>query len=514
MITQKQRQGQFQKQVQTQQQKLSPQQIQYIKMLQMSTQHIEQRIKEEMESNPALEDADSGEDLYGPDDNSYDEPAMQDTDTDATATEAETDAPAVDDDLDVDWDAFHSDNSEGYSSSTTWNPDAPDWMDIPAPYRETQLEKLEQQVLLLDLSEKENLIADQILGSIDDDGYFRRALSAVADSIAFQHGMPVHPDEVAGVLERIQRLDPPGIAARNLRECLSIQLQMLDPHTPGLQTAKEIIGNHWEDFEKKHFEKIMRKMDVSDDVFREAYDCLRMLDPKPGSFETAAADAGNFIVPDFEVYYEPAENDTEKGGFVIKLNRRNLPDLVVSKSYEQMIADMAKRKEKNKEQKEAQLFLRSKIESARWFIEMLYQRQQTLLAVMQTIVNIQESFFKSGVNIKPMILKDVADVVSLDVSTISRVVNGKYVQTPFGVYELRYFFNEGITTQSGEEVSNLEVKNILADIIENEPKANPLSDQKLTDILKEKGFIVARRTVTKYREQLRIPTARLRKSVI
>lgn len=510
MITQKQRQGQFQKQVQTQQQKLSPQQIQYIKMLQMSTQHIEQRIKEEMESNPALEDMDSGNDPYEAEESPYELTDSSDGDSERT----ESDAPAVDDELDVDWDAFHSDNSEGYSSSTTWNPDVPDWMDIPAPYRETQLEKLEQQVLMLDLSEKEMLIADQILGSIDDDGYFRRELSSVADGIAFQQGIPVNPDEVLHVLQLIQRLDPPGIAARNLRECLEVQLQMLHPDTPGLTDAKAIIGGHWEEFEKKHFEKIIRKMGITDDAFREAYECLRMLDPKPGSFETAAADAGNFITPDFEVYYEPSADDQEKGDFVITLNRRNLPDLVVSKSYEQMIADMARRREKNKEQKEAQLFLKSKIESAKWFIEMLYQRQQTLLAVMQTIVNIQETFFKSGKNIKPMILKDVADIVSLDVSTISRVVNGKYVQTPFGVFELRYFFNEGITTESGEEVSNLEVKNILAEMIENEPKANPLSDQKLTDLLKEKGFLVARRTVTKYREQLRIPTARLRKSIV
>ncbi|MCC5934394.1 MAG: RNA polymerase factor sigma-54 [Balneolales bacterium] len=509
MISQKQRQGQFQKQVQTQQQKLSPQQIQYIKMLQMSTQHIEQRIKEEMETNPAIEDIDSGTDVYDTEGGSeYEKIDAADPDI------PESDSPAVDDDLDVDWDAFHSDNSEGYSSSTTWNPDAPDWMDIPAPYRETQLEKLEQQVLMLDLTEKEMLIADQILGSIDDDGYFRREISSVADGIAFQHGMPVSTDEVLHVLQLIQRLDPPGIAARNLQECLDIQLSMLRSDTPGLHEAKKIITDHWEEFEKKHFEKIIRRMGITEDAFREAYDCLRMLDPKPGSFETAAADAGNFITPDFEVYYEPSADDEQQGEFVITLNRRNMPDLIVSKSYEQMIADMARRKEKNKEQKEAQLFLKSKIESAKWFIEMLYQRQQTLLAVMQTIVNIQESFFKSGKNVKPMILKDVADIVSLDVSTISRVVNGKYVQTAFGVYELRYFFNEGITTESGEEVSNLEVKNILAEMIELEPKDQPFSDQKLTDILKEKGFRVARRTVTKYREQLRIPTARLRKSII
>ncbi len=504
MLSQSVRQGQVQKQ--SQQQKLSPQQIQYIKMLQMSSQHIEQRIKEELESNPALEDTETTDDDY---DSDFDQSAEG-----SETPDPDSDSESWDDGPDVDWDAYHTDDMEGYSPQTTYNPDAVNWQDIPTPYRETQLEKLEQQVILLDFTEKQELIADQILGSIDDDGYFRRDVASVADGIAFQNGIPVSQDEVLEVLFRIQRLDPPGIAARDLRECLAVQLEIIDSDTGGLETAKKIVSDCWEEFEKKHFDKIIRKLSITDDEFRAAYECLKMLDPRPGSFETAASDAGNYITPDFEVRYEPEEENDEKGDFVITMNRRNMPDLVVSKSYEQMLKDMEARQKKSREQKETQVFVKSKIESARWFMEMLRQRQQTLMGVMQTIVMLQESFFKTGKSIKPMILKDIAERVKLDVSTISRVVNGKYVQTAFGVYELRYFFNEGITTDSGEEVSNLEVKNILATIIENEPGDKPYSDQKLMELLREKGFKVARRTVTKYREQLKLPPARLRKKII
>ncbi|MFW6348556.1 MAG: RNA polymerase factor sigma-54 [Cyclonatronaceae bacterium] len=524
-----QRQAQRQRatQTQTQQQKLSPQQIQYIKMLQMSTQHIEQRIKEELESNPALEDRSTVEEPY---DDSYDEVRPDTTDAageQESATENELDnetARELSDEPEVDWEAYHTDPTEGYDAQTTYNPELPDWQELPTPYSETQLEKLEEQVLMLDLDDKQQLIADQIIGSIDEDGYFRREMTSVADGVAFQNNIPVAPEEVEEVLQRIQRLDPPGIAARNLRECLQIQLEMLDAETEGLEAAQQIVEHAWEAFEKKHFDKIIKRLELSEDDFRAAYETLRMLDPKPGSFETAVADAGNYITPDFEVRYEPSEDEDGTGDFNISMNRGNMPDLVVSKSYEEMMKEMeARRKrreaeaaEKAKAEKEArdtQLFIKSKIESARWFMEMLRQRQQTLMSVMQTIVMLQESFFKSGKDIKPMILKDVAERVHLDISTISRVVNGKYVQTPFGVYELRYFFNEGVKTESGEEVSNLEVKNLLAEIIENEPSDRPYSDQKLMELLRKKGFKVARRTVSKYREQLRYPPARLRKKL-
>lgn len=526
-------QGQTQRQraTQTQTQKLSPQQIQYIKMLQMSTQHIEQRIKEELETNPALEDRASIEENSEYDD-SYDEvnpgpeaPEGENAEQASSAAELDTEAAReLSDEPEVDWEAYHTDPSEGYDAKTTYNPDLPDWQELPTPYSETQLEKLEEQVLMLDLSEKQQLIADQIIGSIDEDGYFRREITSVADGVAFQNNIPVTPEEVEEVLQRIQRLDPPGIAARNLRECLRIQLDMLDAETQGLEHARSIVEDAWEAFEKKHFDKIIKRLELNEEEFRQAYETLRMLDPKPGSFETAVADAGNYITPDFEVRYEPGEGESEEGDFKISMNRGNMPDLVVSKSYEEMMSEMetrrkrreaeeAKKTKAEKEARDTQLFIKSKIESARWFMEMLRQRQQTLMSVMQTIVMLQQSFFKSGKDIKPMILKDVAERVHLDISTISRVVNGKYVQTPFGVYELRYFFNEGVQTDSGEEVSNLEVKNMLSGIIENEPADHPFSDQKLMELLRKKGFKVARRTVSKYREQLRYPPARLRKKL-
>lgn len=523
---QRQRVSQTQSQSQQQQQKLSPQQIQYIKMLQMSTQHIEQRIKEELESNPALEDRTTTDETAETYDDSYDSISPSDENKADSEDSAELDnqtAKELSDEPEVDWEAYNTDPVEGYNPQTTYNPDLPDWQELPTPYSESQLEKLEDQVLMLDLDEKQQLIADQIIGSIDEDGYFRREVTSVADGVAFQNNIPVTTEEVESVLQRIQRLDPPGIAARSLRECLRIQLDVLDSDTEGLDTAIEIVDNAWEAFEKKHFDKIIKRLELSEEEFRKAYDTLRMLDPKPGSFETAVADAGNFINPDFEVRFEPSDGDEEEGDFRISMNRGNMPDLVVSKSYEEMLKEMEARRKRReaeaskakaeKEARDTQLFIKSKIESARWFMEMLRQRQQTLMSVMQTIVTLQESFFKSGKNIKPMILKDVADRVQLDISTISRVVNGKYVQTPFGVHELRYFFNEGVKTDSGEEVSNLEVKKVLSDIIENEPSDQPYSDQKLMELLRKKGFKVARRTVSKYREQLRYPPARLRKEL-
>ncbi|MCH8566846.1 MAG: RNA polymerase sigma-54 factor [Balneolales bacterium] len=538
MIQQKSGFSQLQKQ--SQQQRLSPQQIQYIKLLQLSSQHIEQRIKEEMESNPALEDlnnTDSFEDNSTEDDFRDFPSDASDADSNPEQTSA---ADRIDEKPEVDWDSYHSDDMdmEGYSRQTTYNSDTPDWQDIPVEYRESQLEKLEQQVLLLDFSPKQELIADQIIGSVDDDGYFRRDIVSVADGIAFQNGIPVSPEEVEGVLKRIQRLDPPGIAARNLRECLLIQLEYLDEQLPGVTHARRILVDAWDEFEKKHFEKIIRKLNFTEDEFRNAYECLRLLDPKPGSFETAAADAGNYITPDFIVSYNPnvdienkpvsvnnksasnkehdtdTDDDEDDGDFQITMSRKNMPDLVVSRSYEEILKDIETRKSINKENKETHTFIKGKIESARWFIEMLRQRQQTLMTVMQAIVALQTSFFRTGQNIRPMILKDIAEKVGMDVSTISRVVNGKYVQTSFGVYELRYFFNEGITTDSGEEVSNIEVRNILAEIIENEPKDSPYSDQKLMELLRDQGFRVARRTVTKYREQLKLPAARMRKSML
>lgn len=502
----KHRQGLYQKQ--SLQQKLSPQQIQYIKMLQMTTQAVEQRVKEELEINPTLEDSDS---------ESYADSSDSELDGPIDPVNNEQD---IQDDKEVNWDDYHSDSvATGTSSSNNWNPDYDDWRDLPAPYEESQLEKLENQVMMLDLTEKQRLIADQILGSIDSDGYFRRELSAVADGIAFQTGFPVLLQEAEEILHIIQRLDPPGIAARNLRECLIIQLEMLKSNTRSKEIALEMMTKYWDDFEKKHFEKIIKRMGIDEDSFRDAYECLKSLDPKPGSFETLSMDAGNYITPDFEVNFKPAlldngDEDEQNGEFMITLHRRNMPELRISAKYERMLKELDEINKKDKDTQQTRNFIKDKLESARWFMDMLRQRKETLMNVMKTIVSLQESFFKTGKGIRPMILKDVAERVNLDISTISRVVNGKYVQCPFGVFELRYFFNEGITTDSGEDISNLEVKKMLAEIIDNEPKNKPWSDEKLTSLLNEKGFQLARRTVTKYREQLKYPPARLRKMLV
>ncbi len=485
------------------QQKLSPQQIQYIKLLQMPTQVIEQRIKEEIEMNPTLEEAgDEPEEMTVQADDSDDE-------------RDDSEEREIEDDREIDWDSYFSDDEPG-SGSTSYNPDQDDWRDLPKPYQESQLEKLEKQVWLLDLSEKERFIADQILGSIDDDGYFRRELSSVADGIAFQTGVPVQPSEVENVLKRIQRLDPPGIAARNLRECLLVQIELSKDQSPAREHVLKMVRDHWEDVEKKHFQRLMKRLNLSEDEIRDAFHFLQTLDPKPGFFESAS-DAGNYVIPDFEVFFQESTDDDsseDAGDFVIRLNRRNLPDMKISNHYMSMLEHLKGKKKQSREDKETHHFIKDKMESAKWFIDSLRQRQNTLMNVMQTIVALQEDFFRRGKGLKPMILKDVAERVNLDVSTISRVVNGKFVQTPFGVYELRYFFNEGVGTDSGEDVASREVKNRLAEIIEKEPKDSPYSDQKLMEFLRKDGFQVARRTVTKYREQLNLPVARLRKELV
>ena len=500
------RQGIFQKQ--SLQQKLSPQQIQYIKLLQMTTQALEHRVKEEMELNPTLEDPD--QDMDSKSESSSNEEENRDSENE------------VDDVSEVDWDSYYSDTTgnERGSSSTSYNPDKPDWQDIPTPYQESQIEQLENQVMLLDLTDKQQLIADQIIGSIGNDGYFRRDLQSVADGIAFQTGVPVRYEEAEEILQLIQRMDPPGIAARNLRECLLIQMEVYNKDSnPDRQLAYEIIKNHWDEFEKKHFEKIFRQLDITQAEFKSAYEEIIHLDPKPGAFESSAVSSNQYIVPDFEVFYEPDYEDGDpiegekEGDFIILLNKKNLPNLRISKRYQRMF-DELKSQPNTPSNKQTKAFIKEKLESARAFMEMISQRKNTLMNVMQTIIALQEDFFKTGKNLRPMILKDVANRINMDVSTISRVVNGKYVSTSFGVYELKYFFNEGIQTDSGEDVSNREVKNLLAEIIDAEPKDKPFSDQKLVDLLNEKGFKLARRTVTKYREQLKYPPARLRKSVI
>lgn len=484
------------------QQKLSPQQLQYIKLLQLPTFALEQRIKEEIEMNPVLEEGDGAEPL---------EPLTLEPEPTEPREREELESL---DKHDVDWEEFE-DNTEydGETYYTPVNPDIQEWRDLPNPYQVTLLEELENQVALLDLSEEEQLIADQILGSLDEDGYFRRELVAVADNITFNHGVFIEEEDVERVRKQIQLLDPVGIASRDLQDCLLVQLEHADENLPGRNLAIRIVRDAWNAFEKKHFSKLTQKFNCTEEELKEAFEAIRHMDPRPGASNEGLEETHNYIEPDFEVYWRGGDQtQTGKGEFVITLNQRNTPQLRISPEYAQMWEQI--KAKKSKPDAQTQQFMKTKIDAANWFIESIRQRQNTLMNVMKTIVALQEEFFKFGDGLKPMILKDVAERIGMDISTVSRVVNGKYVQTNFGVYELKYFFNEGLTTESGEEVSNREVKNILQSIIDNEDKRNPLSDQALADMLNERGYNIARRTVSKYREQLNEPVARLRKQII
>ncbi|MFV1884183.1 MAG: RNA polymerase factor sigma-54 [Balneola sp.] len=501
MLRNQQSQNISQKLQQGLQQKLSPQQLQYIKLLQLPTIALEQRIKEEIEMNPVLEELGIME--------QYEERL----ETEDPKEEKEEALESLEE-HEVDWDEFDENTEyDGENYSAPRNPDIEEWKDLPNPYNESLLEELENQVGLLDLTEEEQLIADQILGSLDEDGYFRRDLIAVADNIAFNHGIYLEEEDVDRVRKQIQLLDPIGIASTSLKDCLLVQLKEADKDLPGRELAIKIIQNAWSAFEKKHFDKLIQKFTIDEEDLKEAFEAIRHMDPRPGAVSSGMEDTQNYIEPDFEVYWRGAnQNEHGKGEFVIQLNQRNAPTLRISPEYRQMWDEIKAKKQKADEQ--TQRFMKGKIDSANWFIESIKQRQNTLMNTMKTMVALQEDFFKFGDGLKPMILKDVAERIGMDISTVSRVVNGKYVQTNYGVYELKYFFNEGLETESGEEVSNREVKNILQTIIDNEDKRNPLSDQALAEALNEKGYKVARRTVSKYREQLNEPVARLRKQII
>jgi RNA polymerase sigma-54 factor len=503
------KQGQNQRlsQKQSLQQKLSPQQIQYIRLLQLPAVGLEQRVKEEIEMNPVLEEAEPDEITEN----------IEEIEREWEEKQEETaDEPdPVDKNEEIDWDSFlHNTEYDGqsYGSSSTVNEE---WRDMPNPYHESLLEELEKQVSLLDLDDAEKLIADQILGSLDSDGYFRRDLEAVVDNISFNQGVLTDEKTVDEVRKQIQRLEPVGIASRDLRDCLIVQIEMMDRDDELTDVTLRLLKDEWHAFERKHFSKLKTRLGVDDEVLKKSFDLIRGLDPRPGAITTQEEETSHIIEPDFEVYFNPGTGDDEEAGeFVIRLNQKNIPPLKISPHYKEIWNDLKNKKKDDSNQADARSFIKGKIESAQWFIESIRQRQKTLITTMKTIVALQEDFFKYGDGLKPMILKDVADRVNLDISTISRVVNGKYVQTSFGVYELKYFFSEGLQTESGEEVSSHEVKNLLEEMIREEDKTDPFSDQELTDKLRERGYKVARRTVSKYREKLNLPVARLRKQIV
>lgn len=483
-------------------QKLSPQQIQLMKLLQVPTANLEERIKEEIEENPALEMESEGEadeyDLNNEEMNEGEEGSTDDEyDTD------ETEAPDINEYL-LDDDGEIAD----YKTKDDHYPEMGDEKVIPIRAEVSFQEHLMNQLGLLELDKRNKTIAEQIIGSLDDDGYLRSEISSLVDDMAFRQGLEVTEKEVTDLLLQIQQFDPPGIAARNLQECLLLQLRRKESEGDAVQQAIQILSKYFDEFTKKHYDRIQRSMGITDVQLKEIIGQIIRLNPKPGGNYSSGSQAENFIIPDFYVV-------NNNGKLELSLNVRNAPALRISEGYRDMMKEYERGSKKDKRQKEAVTFIRQKIDAARWFIDMIQQRQATLLNTMGAILQHQEAFFLTGdeTTLRPMILKDIAEITGLDISTVSRVANSKFVQTEFGNFRLKFFFSESLSTDSGEEVSTKEVKKILLDFVEAEDKRKPLSDDILTEMLQGKGYNIARRTVAKYREQLNIPVARLRKEL-
>ena len=480
-------------------QKLSPQQIQFIKLLQVPTVSLDTRIKEELEENPALEDISLA---------NMNEPAEEYPDKDPDDdTFNEDDQAGELDEFNVD-DYLQADDINDYGSGHgSSGDDEDDRREIPIAIQNSFFENLQQQLDLLPLSDKDFLIGQQIIGSLDDDGYLRRPISSLIDDLAFAQNVIAEEDEVAELLKIIQGFDPAGIGARDLQECLLIQLRKKDQESPIIQKAMTVVEDHLDEFTKKHYDKLERALNIDSEELKEVINEILKLNPKPGD-SGAVAGKQLHIIPDFHI-------TNNEGVLHLTLNARNAPELRVSRSYQEMFDHYDKAAQKDKKMKEAVQFVKQKLDSAKWFIDAIKQRQQTLLKTMNAIMNYQYEYFLTADErkLKPMILKDIADRIDMDISTVSRVANSKYVQTEFGTFLLKSFFSEAIQTDSGEEVSNKEVKKILEECIAKENKRKPLADEKLTEILKEKGYTIARRTVAKYREAMGIPVARLRKEL-
>ena len=486
-------------------QKLSPQQIQLMKLLQVPTAHLEERIKEELEENPALEVGDESHDDEFNDDLTGDTDTFTD-DTDADKTDSNEDSY---DNIDIsEYVTDGDDDVADYRTKDENYPEMDEQKTLPYKVETTFHESLLDQLGMLSLNEKSFKIAEQVVGSIDDDGYLRRELSSIADDLAFRQNVDASEEEIEAIIKQIQQFDPPGICARDLRECLLLQLNRQLVEGKDVLLPIQVLDKYFEEFTKKHYEKIQRGLNLTDDDLKEVIGAIIRLNPKPGGNLGEINKAESYIVPDFFIL-------NSNGKLELSLNSRNAPDLRISEGYRDMLKEYDKGSKKDRRQKEAVLFIKQKIDSAKWFIDAIKQRQHTLLSTMTAIMNHQHDFFITGdeTTLKPMILKDIAEKTGLDISTVSRVANSKFVQTEFGTYRLKFFFSESLSTESGEEVSTREVKKILSDFIEGESKKKPLSDERLTELLQEKGYNIARRTVAKYREQLNIPVARLRKEL-
>lgn len=468
-------------------QKLSPQQIQMIKLLEIPSMQLEQRIKSEIEENPALEE---GMELNQ--DESYE------------------DKP-VDDDKDFSIDEYYStDDIPSYKLNAKNYSKGDLKPDIPFSVGSTFQDHLESQLGMRELNEKTRQLSTYIIGNLDDDGYLRRKLEAIVDDLDFSMNIHATEEELLNTLHIIQDLEPTGVGARDLQECLILQITAKDQNNPNVVMARKILKYHFEEFTRKHYDKIILRLNITEDEMKDAVDEILKLNPKPGgSYSDPHSKVAEHIIPDFIL-------ENREGDLQLSLNSRNVPELRVSRTYSDMLEAYSVAKEKsNKNQREAVTFVKQKLDSAKWFIDAIRQRQNTLMLSMEAIIEFQRKYFQEGdeTQLRPMILKDIADLTNLDISTISRVANSKYIQTHFGIYPLKYFFSEGLQTDSGEEVSTREIKKILEECIEGESKRKPLTDDELAEILQKKGYQIARRTVAKYREQLNIPVARLRKEL-
>lgn len=474
------------------QQKLSPQQIQLIRLLELPAIELEERIKHELEENPALEEgAEVADDFDVNEGAGTDETLGGDSEADILLGDYMTE-----------------DDIPDYKLREI-REKAEQREDIPFSVSQSLNESLLQQLGLRELSEKKAKIAEYIIGNIEDDGYLRRDLAAIADDLVFQEGQEVENTEVESVLHVIQDFEPAGVGARSLQECLLLQLEKKEP-TEITELAIRILTDYFDEFIRKHYEKILRGLSIDEELLKKANHEITLLNPKPGSEMGGAMEtAMSRVTPDFLV-------EAVNGELFLSMNNRGVPEMHVNREYTEMFQDYTSNKaNRTTEMRDAVLFVKQKLDSAQWFIEAIKQRNNTLRKTMETIMMLQKNFFLTGdeASLKPMILKDVAEKAGYDISTISRVSNSKYVQTNFGVYPLKYFFSESMQTNSGEEISTREVKKIMQEHIQTENKRKPLTDEELTGILKENGYVIARRTVAKYREQLDIPVARLRKEI-
>ena len=470
------------------QQKLSPQQIQLMKLVQLPTQSLEARIKQEIEENPALQEGkEKAEDTFEND--ASDEREVRDSMEE------------------INWDDYlGDDDTPDYKTKANNYSSDDELYEAPVIVNESFHDSLISQLRLRNLNTEELELATYLVGTIDDDGLLRRELIDIVDDLAFSQGLFTEEKELERLLEIIQDLDPPGVGGRDLRECLILQLERKRPSLK-VNLALSILEDYFDSFVKRHYQKLMDRLGVNEDELRDAIEEIGRLNPKPGGSSNLSRLTEN-VIPDYNLQIVDEELE-------LTLNGRNAPELSLSNQYREMLEHYKASKEKNKAEKEAALFVKQKLDSAKWFIDAIVQRQQTLMLTMQSILNYQRDYFLTGDErkLRPMILKDIAEEIGMDISTVSRVASNKYIQTPYGTFLIKRFFSESMTNADGEEVSTREIKKILEDTVAEENKRKPMTDDALAKILKEKGYPIARRTVAKYREQLDIPVARMRKEL-